>query len=244
MPANIGEPLPESSRKTGFASTPARRRITGVDLLDIAQLAGLGLFAGLATWRAIRLRRRVGVNAIAPGKASRLALVSLIVTWCWALLVLWYILPFGGRPLLPPLDSPLWSSMPLRLAGLVLVAAGLALNILAHHALGDNWRLGIDERHPGSLVTTGVYRYSRHPIYLFFFLYLFGTFIIEGRLLLLGFWLALSLLLHLEALREERFLNDRFGHAYLDYQSRVRRYWGASLRLPDSIEERSIACRK
>ncbi|MEO0085042.1 MAG: isoprenylcysteine carboxylmethyltransferase family protein [candidate division WOR-3 bacterium] len=244
MPANIGAAAPESSRKTGVATAPGGSTIIGVNFFDFVQLAGLGLFAGLATYRAIRLRRLTGVNAIAPGRASRLALAGLIVTWCWTLLLLWYVLPLGGRPLLPPLDSSLWNSAPLSLAGLVLIVTGLALNVLAHRALGDNWRLGIDERHPGSLVTTGIYRYSRHPIYVFFFLYLLGTFLIEGRLLLLGFWLALSLLLHLEALQEERFLESRFGLAYLDYRSRVRRYWGAGPRMPTAIEERSLACRK
>ncbi|MFO7676442.1 MAG: isoprenylcysteine carboxylmethyltransferase family protein [bacterium] len=197
-----------------------------MSLFAATQLAGLGLFIGLASYRSVRLRRRARVNAIAPGRASRLALVSFIVTWCWALLVLWYALPAGGRALLPPLDARLWSPLPVRVAGLVLIAAGFALNVLAHRALGDNWRLGIDERHPGALVTAGIYARSRHPIYLFLCLYLLGTFLVEGRPLLLGFWLAVNLLLHFEALREERFLEERFGGSYRRYRARVRRYWG------------------
>ncbi|MFO7639669.1 MAG: isoprenylcysteine carboxylmethyltransferase family protein [bacterium] len=191
-----------------------------------AQLAGLGLFFGLAAGRAVRLRRRARLNAVAPGRASRLALVALVVTWCWAMLVLWYALPVGGRPLLPPLDTRIWDAIPVRLAGLALVAAGFALNVLAHRALGDNWRLGIDERHPGRLVTSGVYRFSRHPIYLFFNLYFLGTFLIEGRPLLLAWWVVVAVLLHFEARQEERFLAGRFGAAWQAYRARVRRYWG------------------
>jgi protein-S-isoprenylcysteine O-methyltransferase Ste14 len=196
-----------------------------MDPFAVFQLAGLGLFVGLASYRSVRLRR-VHVNAIAPGRASRLALVTFLVTWCWALLVLWYALPAGGRALVPPVDAPLWRLLPLRLVGVLLVAVGFVLNVLAHRALGDSWRLGIDERHPGALVTTGVYARSRHPIYLFFSLYLLGTFLIEGRPLLIGFWLVVGLLLHFEARREERFLESRFGEEYRSYRCRVRRYWG------------------
>jgi protein-S-isoprenylcysteine O-methyltransferase Ste14 len=105
------------------------------------------------------------------------------------------------------------------------------LNLLAHIQLGDNWRLGIGQDVDGHLVTTGVYARSRHPIYLFFNLYLAGTLLVEGRPLLLPFWLAVGLVLHLEALREECLLEARFGDAWCRYRGRVRRYWGAGRRL-------------
>ncbi len=78
----------------------------------------------------------------------------------------------------------------------------------------------------GQLGTTGVYAHSRHPIYLFFNLFLAGTLLVEGRPLLLPFWLVVALLLHFEALREERYLEAKFGKSSSEYRSRVRRYWG------------------
>lgn len=197
-----------------------------MDFFRLYQLAGLGLFLGLASYRAIHLRVRHGIASIVPGRQSRLAFAAFVITWCWALLVVWYVLPGGGRLLVAPLDAPCWRWFPLRVLGAVLIGAGLLLNVLAHHRLGDNWRLGIDERPGGTLVTTGVYGHSRHPIYLFFNLYLAGTMLVEGRPLLLLFWLANGAVLHFEARREEEFLGRRFGAAYAEYRARVRRYWG------------------
>lgn len=134
--------------------------------------------------------------------------------------------PIGGHALLPPLDLPSWRWLPLRLLGTGMVAAGSALNLLAHIRLGDNWRLGVGQDVDGQLITTGVYARSRHPIYLFFNLYLAGTLLVEGRPLLLPFWLVVGVLLHFEALREERLLEARFGEAWREYRRRVRRYWG------------------
>jgi len=197
-----------------------------MDLFRWFELAALGLFFGLASYRTVHLRLRHGVSGISIDRQNRLALAAFAVTWCWALLVLWYALPLGGRALLPPLDLPSWRWLPLRLLGAGMVVAGSALNLLAHIRLGDNWRLGIGQDVSGRLVTTGIYALSRHPIYLFFNLYLSGTLLIEGRPLLLPFWLVVGLLLHFEALREERFLEARFGEAWCEYRKRVRRYWG------------------
>jgi protein-S-isoprenylcysteine O-methyltransferase Ste14 len=137
---------------------------SGVDLFRWLELAALGLFLGLSSYRTVRLRLRYGVNGIACGRQNRLAIGAFAVTWLWALLVLWYALPVGGHALLPPLDLPSWRWLPLRLIGVGMITAGAALNLLAHIQLGDNWRLGIGQDVDGHLVTTGVYARSRHPI--------------------------------------------------------------------------------
>ena len=197
-----------------------------MDLFRWLELAALGLFLGLASYRAVHLRLRHGVSDIAFDRQNRLAIGAFVITWCWALAVLWYALPIGGHALLPPLDLPVWRWLPSRLVGAGMVAAGSVLNLFAHVQLGDNWRLGIGQIADGQLITTGVYAYSRHPIYLFFNLYFAGTLLVEGRPVLLPFWLVVCLLLHFEALREERFLEVRFGAAWREYRRRVRRYWG------------------
>ncbi len=46
-------------------------------------------------------------------------------------------------------------------------------------SIGNLWRLGIDEKYPGKLVTKGIYAFTRNPIYLFFHLYFLGTFFLR-----------------------------------------------------------------
>ena len=75
------------------------------------------------------------------------------------------------------------------------------------------------------LVTSGLYRVTRNPMYLGF------TITYIGVTLLLGTWWAVIFLpfvlwaMHvLVIFREEHYLDARFGQAYRDYRSRVRRW--------------------
>jgi hypothetical protein len=75
-----------------------------------------------------------------------------------------------------------------------------------------------------ALVTTGIFARSRNPIYLSFDLLFFGSFLIHGRVVLLIVTIALVTFLHIQILREERFLGTVYGDHFADYRRRVRRY--------------------
>ena len=59
-----------------------------------------------------------------------------------------------------------------RNAGAWFVVAGVLILILALLSFGNSWRIGIDTRTPGQLVTTGIFAFSRNPIFVFMDLYL------------------------------------------------------------------------
>jgi protein-S-isoprenylcysteine O-methyltransferase Ste14 len=84
--------------------------------------------------------------------------------------------------------------------------------------------VGIDTDHPGGLITTGVFAFSRNPIYLAFALILLGQFLIFPNWILLAYLGGATWLFHRQVLREERFLSQHYGRAYLEYSHRVRRY--------------------
>ena len=109
---------------------------------------------------------------------------------------------------------------------------GAALMILAvwlfwrsHADLGPNWSPSLQIREGHALVTQGVYRHVRHPMYAAEWLW--GI----AQVLLLQNWVAgwagLTLFRPLYVLRvprEERMMLDRFGeeyHAYMDRTGRV-----------------------
>lgn len=110
-----------------------------------------------------------------------------------------------------------------RFAGAALAAAGTMLMTLSIQHLGASTRVGLP-RESTELKTHGLYRYSRNPIYLG----LFATGI--GSCFLVPHWFNLLsttvmiVLHHRIVLGEERFLEGRFGQAWLDYTKRVRRY--------------------
>ncbi|OHD59900.1 MAG: hypothetical protein A2014_02670 [Spirochaetes bacterium GWF1_49_6] len=110
------------------------------------------------------------------------------------------------------------------IAGCVLITAGFVLFILAAIQMGGSWRIGIDDKHPGGLVTSGVFSFSRNPIYLFFFSFSTGIFLINGTIIFLV-WICLFFpIIHSQVLLEESFLESQFGDRYRAYKKKVRRY--------------------
>ena len=59
---------------------------------------------------------------------------------------------------------------------------GLIFSFYSLVSFGKSFRVGIDEEHPGSLVTTGAFAISRNPIYTSFGAILIGIFLIFPKL--------------------------------------------------------------
>jgi protein-S-isoprenylcysteine O-methyltransferase Ste14 len=201
--------------------------VTGYGWLQVGALA---LFSALAVARAVSIGRRLRLNPLAIRanhdrrrwwlEVSFFAAVNL-----WAVEVVLAAIP-GGMSLLPAALGRVVAGAPwLKPAGAALVVAGLGLDAAGLWALGGSWRLGVDERRPGALVTTGIYSRTRNPIYLFFNLFFLGVFFINGTAGFLLFALFAAVNLHLQVLAEERFLERAHGEQYRQYRRSVGRYW-------------------
>jgi protein-S-isoprenylcysteine O-methyltransferase Ste14 len=108
--------------------------------------------------------------------------------------------------------------------GVFLCLVGLILILLSLVSFGRSFRIGIDIDHPEKLVTTGVFAFSRNPIYVAFGFVLVGQFLVFPNWIMLvylggGIWL-----FHRQVLREEEFLRKHYGEEYAEYCRRVRRY--------------------
>ena len=108
--------------------------------------------------------------------------------------------------------------------GVLFCAAGLLLMLFSLISFGRSFRVGIDNEHPGKLITIGVFAFSRNPIYTAFGLVLFGQFLIFPNWIMLVYLVAGIALFHRQVLREVEFLKQHYGEAYLAYCRRVRRY--------------------
>jgi protein-S-isoprenylcysteine O-methyltransferase Ste14 len=111
-----------------------------------------------------------------------------------------------------------------RTFGLLLLILGMIPFILAFVNFGTSWRIGIDRKTPGTLVTSGIFAVTRNPIFVAFILFLFGVFLINGTWFFLIFALLAVLAIHLQILREEEFLKQQYGDAYEQYCQRAARY--------------------
>ena len=70
----------------------------------------------------------------------------------------------------------------------------------------------------------GLYRISRNPMYMAYFIYYLGCVLLTRSLLLLAILMAFQVSSHWIILSEERWCIKKFGEEYKDYMNRVRRY--------------------
>lgn len=109
--------------------------------------------------------------------------------------------------------------------GVVFCLAGLSLLLWSLVSFGQSFRVGIDTDHPDKLITTGVFAFSRNPIYVAFAFILLGQFLIFSNWILLVYMGAAIWLFHRQVLREEDYLKKHYGKEYLKYCNQVRRYF-------------------
>ena len=193
------------------------------------QISSTAVFLVLLMGKTIYLRRKERLNAIIFGSgrersSSLFSILSVLAVNIWIAFILFYHLHEGFYSGLSPLRISGIDAIWVKIIGLILLLTAFAILIIAQLALGNSWRLGIDRIHPGRLVTGDIYSYSRHPIYLFFDLYFFSVFLLSANLVFLMFTVVIALILHLQALAEEKFLISIHGTAYRDYISRVGMY--------------------
>jgi protein-S-isoprenylcysteine O-methyltransferase Ste14 len=108
--------------------------------------------------------------------------------------------------------------------GLALFAAALALFHATHKALGRNWSVTLAVRQEHALVTDGVYRFVRHPMYSAFWMWAIAQSLtlqnwVAGPAGIVGF----GLLYLLRVGREEAMMRATFGPAWDAYAARTPR---------------------
>ena len=179
--------------------------------------AALVWFAGLISWYIIRYpfaRRakkiRVSKSLFDWRESSILAfaLLGLLV-----IPAVYALIGFPARLDRPFIPAVAW-------LGLVPLCAALWLFRRSHVDLGRNWSISLEVREQHALVTTGVYRLIRHPMYTSFFL--LGL----AQMLLLSNWLAdasgligAGVLYAFRVRREEAMMLECFGDDYRAYMA-------------------------
>jgi len=147
-------------------------------------------------------------------------LETLLLTIAWAaffLPLIWIVTPlfaFADYPLHP---VPLFT-------GALCLVLGLWLFHRAHADLGTNWSITLEVREKHQLVTHGIYRWVRHPMYLALLIYSAGqALVVPNWLVAPSYGVAMALLIALRMGREERMMREQFGKDYEAYQATTKR---------------------
>lgn len=109
-------------------------------------------------------------------------------------------------------------------AGTALTAIGLWLLHRSHADLGPNWSVTLEVRENHSLVTRGIYRRIRHPMYLAFLVFALGqALVLPNWIAGPSYFVTFALLIALRLGPEERMMREQFGADYDAYAARTKR---------------------
>ena len=110
--------------------------------------------------------------------------------------------------------------------GGVLGISGTMFTVFSQHTMGRDWRVGVDESEPTGLITHGIYRYVRNPIYTGVYVFGLGVWF-----LLPGVWMSVGVVMGFISIElqvrfvEEPHLRRLHGVAFEEYQRSSGRYF-------------------
>lgn len=179
-------------------------------------LAGLIVVNLLIRPRYIRQHQRMKIRVRRRTEREKALLMGVSLGYCVLPLVYTFTpwLAFADH------EIPGWIGA----AGVALLAAGTWLFWRAHVDLGANWSPVLDLREEHQLVTHGVYRRIRHPMYSALWLIVLAqAMILPNGVAGFSGLVAFGLLYFLRVRDEERMMMEQFGRAYEDYMRNTGR---------------------
>lgn len=199
--------------------------------IDVVVKIGLAAFAivyvGIVyLWRIFAVWRKTGIWPVTYGGAPTthdlvgkafavLVGLSISGTVIYVASPVWYEYLFPVRML---------EAVVLQVIGLVFAWLSMFWTILAQHQMGAAWRIGIDTHHPTPFIQHGLFRLSRHPIYLGVTTTSASLFLIMPNLLTLSVLVATAISLSVQARLEEEHLERAHGNAFVDFVRRTHRW--------------------
>jgi protein-S-isoprenylcysteine O-methyltransferase Ste14 len=186
--------------------------------------------AGVVAWFVIRYpharrSRRTAKQRVAYRKLE-LVLLS-ISTLGLGIVPAIYV--FSGQPRFASYPLQTWQVF----AGAVIFLASLVLFRRTHSALGRNWSVTLEVRENHALITDGIYKYVRHPMYSAFWLWAIA------QAFLLPNWIAgfsgvvgFGTLYLMRVRHEEQMMLETFGNTYAEYAERTGRIFPKLKRAP------------
>ena len=111
-------------------------------------------------------------------------------------------------------------------AGVVVCGAAVAITMLSQYQMGDAWRIGVDASEKNPLVTQGMFKLSRNPIYSGMLLVGIGFVILIPHILMVCCALLSYVGFEIQVQKvEEPYLRRVHGERYEEYCRNVGRYF-------------------
>ena len=193
-------------------------------MIEILVITSLVIFYILFIGRTISLARS-GVKVIVLGGRKNL-IDNLLENSTLPFLLLWTILillmTFNIE--IPFIFELIIKNSYLPFIGVVLSYIGLIIFLSALIAFGNSWRVGIDKDNQGELITNGIFKYSRNPIFLFMNIYFIGITLVYPTAIFILMTVIFMVGVHKQILNEEKHLEKIYKEDYQNYKEQTRRY--------------------
>jgi protein-S-isoprenylcysteine O-methyltransferase Ste14 len=105
--------------------------------------------------------------------------------------------------------------------GVAVTVVGIAFAIWARWHLGENWSATVTLKEGHELISSGPYRYIRHPIYTGMLLAFVGTALALGEYRALISVCMVMVAFYIKAKKEELFLSQEFGEKFREHSRRT-----------------------
>jgi protein-S-isoprenylcysteine O-methyltransferase Ste14 len=155
---------------------------------------------------------------VAKSRKGPLEIALLTIAWIGFFVPLvWIVTPAFAFADYPLRAAPLG-------AGAMCFVLGLWLFHRSHADLGGNWSITLELRENHRLITEGLYRRVRHPMYLSLLLYSIGqALVLPNYVAGPSYAVVITLLFALRVGPEERMMREEFGEQYEAYAQRTKR---------------------
>jgi protein-S-isoprenylcysteine O-methyltransferase Ste14 len=118
--------------------------------------------------------------------------------------------------------------------GYLLYFSGLSIVLVSQHQMGCTWRVGVDLNEETKLITTGLFKYVRNPIYTGLFIGCIGLWCISPSIILILGLLILYISVELFVRKvEEPYLHEQFGSEYEKWHHSTPRYFPRLIKAND-----------
>ena len=176
--------------------------------------------------RSVILWKQTGINPFVFCRSDKAhdyvgRVYKLMVLGTWISIILYSFLSNQYHYLMPIeyLDTE-W----LKFSGLALLIISFLLTSVAQYQMSKSWRIGIDYAEKTELISHGLFRYSRNPIFLGVLISYLGTFLIIPNALSFSVMCVTLVSIQIQVRLEEEYLESVQGKDYQNYKQKVRRW--------------------
>ncbi|BFO67857.1 isoprenylcysteine carboxylmethyltransferase family protein [Chryseobacterium sp. S0630] len=172
-----------------------------------------------------KVARQIGKNPnVLPKDDSAYGLVGLYFKLIlFALFMYTILLLFFPEEIFPAFKINVLEYDLFQYTGIILMFFALIWVVIAQMQMKNSWRIGIDNSTKTELVTHGLFRFSRNPIFLGMTISLVGFFLAFPTVIAFSCLLIGSILMQIQIRLEEEYLLKEHGQIYMDYKKRVKR---------------------